>query len=221
MPSASDRPFSIVVLISGRGSNLQAIIDAIHGEGLPARIVAVISNKADALGLQRAQQANIPTEVIAATGIRSRDDYDSQLMACIDRYEPDLIALAGFMRILSDRFVQHYLARMINIHPSLLPAYKGLDTHRRVLAAAEKEHGATVHYVTPELDSGPIIVQARIPVAENETEAELAQRVHQLEHKIYPYAVGLIAAGRLRLEHQTVMLDGKPISPTEAQFRHN
>ena len=221
MPSATDRPFSIVVLISGNGSNLQAIIDAIHGEELPARIVAVISNRADAFGLQRAQQANIPTEVIAATGIRSRDDYDSHLMACIDRYEPDLIVLAGFMRILSDRFVQHYLARMINIHPSLLPAYKGLDTHRRVLAAAEKEHGATVHYVTPELDSGPIIVQARIPVAENETEAELAQRVHQLEHKIYPYAVGLIAEGRLRLEHQTVMLDGKPISPADVQFRLN
>ena len=218
MSSPVARPCSIVVLISGNGSNLQAIIDAITEQDLPAQIVAVISNKAGAFGLQRAEQANIPTEVIPAKGM-SREEYDNTLMACIDRYQPELIVLAGFMRILSDKFVQHYLGRMINIHPSLLPAYKGLDTHRRVLAAGEKEHGATVHYVTPELDSGPIIVQARIAVAKNETEANLVQRIHQLEHQIYPHAIHLIATGRVKLEHQTVMLDGSPISMADRQYQ--
>ena len=219
MPTERDHPFSIVVLISGKGSNLQAIIDAIDEQGLATRIAAVISNKANAFGLERAQRASIPIEVITATAGTSRDDYDAKLMACIDAYQPDLIVLAGFMRILSDRFVEHYLGRMINIHPSLLPDYKGLDTHRRVLAAGEKHHGATVHYVTPELDSGPIIVQARIPVTEGETEAELVKRVHRLEHQIYPYAVQLIASGRLRLKHQTVMLDGKALGPRGVEFQ--
>ena len=213
MSSTSDRPFSIVVLISGNGSNLQALIDAIRDDGLPVQIAAVVSNKADAFGLERAQQAGIPIEVIAATAGISRDDYDARLMACIDSYRPDLIVLAGFMRILSDGFVEHYLGRMINIHPSLLPKYKGLDTHRRVLEAGDKEHGATVHYVTPKLDSGPIIAQARIPVSAGETEAELVQRIHRLEHKIYPYAVQLIASGRLRFEQQGITLDGKPLDP--------
>jgi len=208
-------PCRIVVLISGNGSNLQAIIDAIDSGQIPAEIVAVISNKADAYGLQRAHAADISTDILAYAGFTDREQYDQALMACIDKYQPDLIVLAGFMRILTDSFVNHYHGRMLNIHPSLLPKYKGLHTHRRVLEAGDKEHGATVHFVTAELDSGPIAVQGKIPVLETDTEQALAQRVHAIEHQIYPQAVMWFAQGRLRLTDNTVLFDQRPINNQE------
>ena len=205
----------IVVLISGNGSNLQAIIDAIAAQQIAAEVVAVISNKADAYGLQRARTANIPTRVLNDADYNDREKYDQALMACIDGFEPDLIVLAGFMRILSDGFVQHYLGRLLNIHPSLLPRHKGLHTHRRVLEAGDQEHGATVHFVTPELDSGPIILQGKTLVQASDTEQQLARRVHEIEHRIYPQAVKWFAERRLSLVEHTVLFDQRPIRPEE------
>jgi phosphoribosylglycinamide formyltransferase 1 len=173
---------SIVILISGHGSNLQAIIDAIRN-GLAVEIRAVISNRADAFGLQRAQQAGIPTHVISE---------EAQLQSQIDAYAPRLIVLAGFMQRLSADFVQHYEGRIINIHPSLLPKYRGLHTHRRVLAAGETLHGVTVHFVTAELDAGPIISQASLTIEPTDTEASLEQRIHTLEHRLYPEVLAQI-----------------------------
>lgn len=208
-------PCRIVVLISGNGSNLQAIIDAIDAKQISAEVVAVVSNKADAFGLQRARSANIPTQVLSYTDFNDRQKYDQALMACIDQYQPQLIVLAGFMRILTDRFVNHYLGRMLNIHPSLLPKYKGLNTHQRVLETGDKEHGATVHFVTPELDSGPIVLQGKIPVLATDTEQQLAQRIHEIEHEIYPQAVKWFAEGRLKLSNNKVLLDRHPITLQE------
>ncbi len=205
----------IVVLISGSGSNLQAIIDAIDTKQIPAEIVAVISNKAEAYGLQRAASANIATQVLPYAGFTDRQEYDQALMACINQYQPDLIILAGFMRILSNELVHHYPGRMLNIHPSLLPKYKGLNTHQRVLEAGEKEHGATVHFVTPELDSGPIILQGKIPILKTDNEQQLTQHIHKLEHQIYPQAVMWFAQGRLHLSGNTVLLDQHPITPQQ------
>jgi len=208
-------PCRIVVLISGNGSNLQAIIDAIANNQISAKIVAVISNKAGAYGLVRATKANIATQVLSASDFSDRQQYDQALMACVDAYHPDLIVLAGFMRILSDDFVHHYLGKMFNIHPSLLPKYKGLDTHRRVLASGDKEHGATVHFVIPALDSGPIILQGKMPVLATDTEQQLAERVHEIEHRIYPQAIGWFAEGRLILSDNQVLMDHHPIPPQQ------
>lgn len=205
-------PLPIVVLISGSGTNLQAIIDQSHRTGVPAEVVAVISNRADAYGLKRAEQAGIPTEVIRPRDYASREDYDMALQERIDYYQPGLIVLAGFMRILSDDFVRHYLGRMINIHPSLLPRYKGLNTHERVLEAGDAEHGCSVHYVTPELDDGPVILQASVPIEPDDTPESLAQKVHVQEHKIYPQVIEWIARGRVRLEDDTVLFDNQPIN---------
>ena len=207
----SGKPCRIVVLISGNGSNLQAILDAITTEQIPAEIVAVVSNKADAFGLQRARLAEIPTRILSFADYQDRDKYDQALMAAIDAFKPDLIVLAGFMRILTDDFVNHYLGKMINIHPSLLPRHKGLHTHRRVLQAGDREHGATVHFVTPELDSGPLILQGKTQVNTADTEQTLTQRVHDIEHHIYPQAVKWFATGRLSLSEHKVLLDQKPV----------
>jgi len=204
--------YRIVVLISGNGSNLQAIIDAIAKGQILAEIMAVISNQPEAYGLQRARSADIPSEVLSYADYNDREKYDQALMNCIDRYQPDLIVLAGFMRILSDGFVNHYLGRMINIHPSLLPKYKGLHTHRRVLQAGDSEHGATVHFVTPELDSGPVILQGKTSVQAMETEQQLTSRIHQIEHIIYPQTITWFAQGRLGLSSNSVLLDHQPIS---------
>ena len=176
-PTASN-PLRIVVLISGSGTNLQALIDQIHQGDTPARVVAVISNRADAYGLQRAEQAGIPARVLSHRDFDSREAYDTALRALIDTYHPDLIVLAGFMRILSDNFVRHYQGRMINIHPSLLPHYKGLNTHQRAIEAGDTEHGCSVHYVTPELDGGPVILQAGVPIDASDPPESLAQKVH-------------------------------------------
>ena len=205
-------PCRIIVLISGNGSNLQAIIEAIAAREIPGDIVAVISNKADAYGLERSKKAGIPTEVLPYSDYNDRQKYDQALMACIDGYKPDLIVLAGFMRILSDEFVNHYLGRMVNIHPSLLPKYKGLNTHQRVLEAGDKEHGATVHFVTPELDSGPIILQGTVTVDANDNQQLLAEKVHKIEHQIYPQAIGWFTEGRLSLSDNKVRLDNKGLN---------
>lgn len=205
-------PCHVVVLLSGSGSNLQALIDSNNGSDSPARIGAVISNRADAYGLERARAAGIQTAVLSHTGFEGREAFDAALMALIDGFKPDLVVLAGFMRILSGDFVRHYQGRLLNIHPSLLPKYKGLHTHQRALEAGDAEHGCSVHFVTEELDGGPLVVQAVVPVATDDTPESLAQRVHRQEHLIYPLAVRWFAEGRLRLGEQGALLDGQPLA---------
>ena len=195
---------NIVILISGRGSNMQAVVDAARVQKWPARIVAVVSNRSDAPGLIFAQERGIPTEVVESKLFISRDAFDGALQEVVDRHVPDLVVLAGFMRILSAGFVEHYASRMINIHPSLLPSFTGLATHRRALEAGVKLHGATVHFVTPELDHGPIIAQAAVPVLAGDTEQSLALRVLEQEHVIYPLAIAWFIQGRLRVENGCV-----------------
>jgi phosphoribosylglycinamide formyltransferase-1 len=212
MTQSERAPLPIVVLLSGSGSNLQAIIDAMHS-GLPVDIRAVISNKMDAYGLERARQAGIPAQVLSHRDYADRESYDAALAGLIDGCGAQLVVLAGFMRILSDGFVRRYEGRMLNIHPSLLPRHRGLDTHARALAAGDGEHGATVHFVSPELDAGPIIIQARVPVEPGDTPESLAARVLQQEHRIYPQAIHWYAEGRLELKDGIALLDGKPIAP--------
>ncbi|MFC6672590.1 phosphoribosylglycinamide formyltransferase [Marinobacterium aestuariivivens] len=204
----------IVVLISGSGSNLQALIDATASGRIDGRIVAVISNRPGVLGLERAQKAGIRAELLDHKAFDSREAFDSALQALIDSHEPDLVVLAGFMRILTTEFVSHYLGRMFNIHPSLLPRYKGLNTHQRALEAGDTEHGCTVHFVTPELDGGPLVVQAVVPVATDDDASRLQQRVHECEHRIYPLAVEWFCADRLQLLQEGVTLDGALLPPT-------
>lgn len=201
----------VVVLISGNGSNLQALIDATKEGKLLAQIVAVISNKTDAYGLQRAASAGIPAEVLEHIQFADREQFDQALMALIDRFQPDLVVLAGFMRILTPAFVTHYMGKMLNIHPSLLPLYKGIHTHKRVLEDKAREHGVSVHFVTPELDGGPVIMQAKVPVLPSDTPESLAKRVQVQEHIIYPRVVKWFVEGRLRLEGNQVMLDGNAL----------
>lgn len=189
--------FKLVVLISGNGSTLQAIIDAIHHQQLHAEISAVFSNQADAYGLQRAQQAHISTQVIAHQDFPSREQFDQALQNKIDSYQPDLVVLAGFMRILTPGFVKHYAGRLINIHPSLLPAYRGTHTYERALAAQEKMHGTSVHYVTEELDGGPLIAQAALPILPDDTPETLRARTQQLEHRFYPQVIEWIATQQI------------------------
>jgi phosphoribosylglycinamide formyltransferase-1 len=214
-----ESPLALVVLISGNGSNLQAIIDAIRYKGLNAEVRAVISNNPEAYGLTRAREADIPAKVLDHRNYASREAYDQDLQALIDRYQPQLVLLAGFMRILTENFVNHYHGRMLNIHPSLLPKYQGLNTHQRVLEAGDNIHGVSVHFVTPELDGGPVILQAEIPVHPGDTADDLAQRVHQQEHVIYPLVIRWIAEGRLALQHETVLFDGKPMTDAQRQHR--
>ncbi|MET1078818.1 MAG: phosphoribosylglycinamide formyltransferase [Pseudomonas sp.] len=209
MPAGCD----VVVLISGSGSNLQALIDA-QGEGNPLRIRAVIANRADALGLGRAARAGIPTQVLDHKAYDGREAFDAALMAAIDAHAPQLVVLAGFMRILSAGFVRHYQGRLLNIHPSLLPKYKGLHTHQRALEAGDSEHGCSVHFVTEELDGGPLVVQAVVPVQADDTPDSLARRVHEQEHQIYPLAVHWFASGRLRLQEHGAVLDGQALPST-------
>ena len=204
-------PCRLVVLISGNGTNLQAIIDACAARKLPAKVTAVISNEPTAYGLQRARDASISTHVIDHRDFDRRSDFDEKLKGLIDTLEPDLVVLAGFMRILGLDLTEHFLGRMLNIHPSLLPDYPGLNTHARVLADGVNEHGASVHFVTPKLDAGPIILQSRIPVQADDTPSTLAKRVHQCEYEIYPRAIAWFATGRLHLEASIAYLDGAPI----------
>lgn len=203
---------SVVVLISGNGSNLQALIDASAASGYT--VTGVISNRADAYGLERAARAGIPTRVLSHRDFVDRESFDTQLMQEIDAFAPDLVVLAGFMRILSGGFVQHYAGRLLNIHPSLLPNYRGTHTHERVLEAGEKQHGVSVHFVTEELDGGPVILQAVVPVESGDTRDLLAARIARQEHLIYPRAVSWFAAGRLQMQDDAAILDGKRLDST-------
>lgn len=205
MPDTCD----VVVLLSGTGSNLQALIDSDDVKASPATIRAVISNRADAYGLQRAKDAGIDTRVLDHKAFEGREAFDAALIEVIDEFKPQLVVLAGFMRILSADFVRHYQGRLLNIHPSLLPKYKGLHTHQRALEAGDGEHGCSVHFVTEELDGGPLVVQAVIPVEPDDSPHSLAQRVHAQEHRIYPLAVRWFAEGRLSLDEQGALLDGQ------------
>jgi phosphoribosylglycinamide formyltransferase-1 len=200
---------SIVILISGSGTNLQAIIDAVNEGRINARISAVISNRPDAKGLQRAERSQIKTVVVDQREYDDRSSYDDALIREIDKYKPDLIVLAGFMRILSDKFINHFHNIILNIHPSLLPEFKGLHTHRRVLESSQPIHGASVHFVSNELDSGPVVIQAEVPVLPGDNEETLASRVLQQEHIIYPMAIAWYIDGRLELDDNKVLIDNK------------
>ncbi|MDN4055680.1 phosphoribosylglycinamide formyltransferase [Massilia sp. YIM B02763] len=197
---------NIVILISGRGSNMEAIVRALDAERWPARIAAVISNKPDVKGLAFAQARGIPTAVVPSKEFASREAFDAALRETVDGFAPDLVVLAGFMRILTAPFVEHYAGRMLNIHPSLLPLFPGLHTHRQALEAGVLEHGATVHFVTAELDHGPTVLQARIEVLPGDTEESLAQRLLEKEHVIYPQAVRLFVEGKLSIDDGAVRI---------------
>jgi phosphoribosylglycinamide formyltransferase-1 len=214
-------PLPIVVLISGSGSNLQALIDGQVAGTLPITIRAVISNVAAVQGLERARAAGINTAVLNHRLFADRARFDSALMALIDSFAPALVVLAGFMRILTPDFVRHYRGRLLNIHPSLLPKYPGLHTHERVIAAGDSEHGATVHFVTEELDGGPAILQARLPVLPGEDATSLAARVLCQEHLIYPRVVHWFASGRLLLDDAgKARLDGKVLDQPMQSEQH-
>lgn len=206
MKKKSVNPFRLVILISGFGSNLQAIIDAIKNQKLPVTISAVISNRSDAYGLQRAAQAKIPTHIFLKTDYSNAAEYDSALQNCIDQYQPDLVVLAGFMRILTPKLVNHFAGRIVNIHPSLLPKYQGLNTHARVLAGKETEHGVTVHFVTEELDGGPIIMQKNIAIYSDDTVETLQEKIHQLEHELYPLVIKMIAEKKVKWVNGKVVI---------------
>ncbi|QIP56890.1 phosphoribosylglycinamide formyltransferase [Hafnia alvei] len=199
---------NIVVLISGNGSNLQALIDACNDGRIRGRISAVFSNKANAYGLERATQDGIPAHCLDPKSYADRDAFDLALMQEIDGYQPDLVVLAGYMRILSPRFVQHYQGRMLNIHPSLLPKYPGLHTHQQALNNGDEEHGTSVHFVTDELDGGPVVLQAKVPIFEHDSEDEIIERVQVQEHSIYPLVVSWFIDGRLKAKDDAAWLDG-------------
>jgi phosphoribosylglycinamide formyltransferase-1 len=202
----------LVVLISGRGSNLQAILDQSRTGQLPVEIRAVISNRPQVQGLERAHRAGIETHVLDHRQYSHREIFDQALISLIDSYTPKLVVLAGFMRILTPGFICHYRGRLLNIHPSLLPNFPGLDTHRRALEAGVREHGATVHFVSDKVDGGPIILQARVPVHPNDTPDTLAARVLKEEHRIYPEAIRAFAEGGILLEDERIVR----ITPWEA-----
>mgnify|MGYP005981452939 CR=1 FL=1 len=201
----------IVVLISGSGSNLQAIIDACQQRRIDGTIEAVFSNKADAYGLERARAAGIAAFALAPGDYPDREAYDHALMAQIDEHAPDLVVLAGYMRILSPAFVTHYRGRLLNIHPSLLPKYPGLHTHRQALDNGDREHGTSVHFVTEELDGGPVILQANVPIFEGDDEETVIARVQHQEHAIYPLVIGWFMDGRLAMRDNTAWLDEQPL----------
>lgn len=205
-----------VVLISGSGSNLQAFIDQVNSGQLDITIGLVISNNSDAYGLERAQAVGIDTCCINHRDFTSRLEFDQALIEEIDKTAPDVIILAGFMRILTSEFVNHYHNRLINIHPSLLPKYPGTNTHQRAIDAQDEWHGASVHFVVPEVDAGPIILQGRLKVTESDTSKTLQQRIHGIEHKIYPLAIKWFAENRINITGNKVLLDGET-SPCQLQ----
>ena len=208
----------VAVLISGRGSNMEALMRTQQRPGCPYEIVAVISNVPEAKGLQTAQEAGIATAVVDHTRFDSREAFEEVLHETLLVFAADLVACAGFMRIMTEGFVNRWLGRMLNIHPSLLPLFRGLHTHRRALEAGVRLHGATVHFVTPELDGGPIIIQAAVPVLPDDTEEALAARVLRTEHRIYPAALWQVAAGRARLENGKAVVDDWPADEEAALF---
>ncbi|MBL5903110.1 phosphoribosylglycinamide formyltransferase [Serratia fonticola] len=199
----------IVVLVSGQGSNLQALIDACQQGRIAATIVAVFSNNAQAYGLQRAEEAGIAAQALDAKDFADREAFDAALAQAIDQYQPDLVVLAGYMRILSNAFVQHYAGRMLNIHPSLLPKYPGLHTHRQAIDNGDAEHGTSVHFVTEQLDGGPVILQAKVPIFPGDEEDEVIKRVQTQEHTLYPLVVSWFIEGRLAMRDNAAWLDGE------------
>lgn len=203
----------ILVLISGNGSNLQTILDHCASGKVAGEVVGVISNRADAYGLVRAKEAGVATAILAQQQFASREEYDVALLALMADYQPDLVVLAGFMRILSADLVRHFAGRMINIHPSLLPKYQGLHTHQRAIDDGEREHGASVHFVTEELDGGPVILQARAPIFEGDSADEVAARVQVQEHSIYPLVVQWFCEGRLKMQEGAALLDDVLLGP--------
>ncbi|MDW7548084.1 phosphoribosylglycinamide formyltransferase [Pseudoalteromonas sp. McH1-7] len=211
-------PTRLVVLISGSGSNLQAIIDACKSSYINGEIAAVVSNKASAYGLIRAQQAGITTEVLDHKQFASREDYDVALGQLIERFTPDLVVLAGFMRILTPYLVQKFKGKMLNIHPSLLPKYQGLNTHQRAIDANDAEHGASVHFVTEELDGGPVVCQAKVAILPGDTAESLAQRVHKQEHILYPLVVKWFSEQRLTMEAEYAVFDNKTLPVQGAPY---
>ncbi|CAI1091733.1 Phosphoribosylglycinamide formyltransferase [Serratia fonticola] len=202
----------IVVLVSGQGSNLQALIDACQQGRIAATIVAVFSNNAQAYGLQRAEEAGIAAQALDAKDFADREAFDAALAQAIDQYQPDLVVLAGYMRILSNAFVQHYAGRMLNIHPSLLPKYPGLHTHRQAIDNGDAEHGTSVHFVTEQLDGGPVILQAKVPIFPDDEEDEVIERVQTQEHTLYPLVVSWFIEGRLAMRDNAAWLDGERLS---------
>jgi phosphoribosylglycinamide formyltransferase-1 len=210
----------LAVLISGRGSNMVAIAQACAQGRIDAHINQVISDQPEAAGIARAQELGLATRVITRAQFADAEAFESALLGALAQQAHELVVLAGFMRILSPQFVARYAGRMLNIHPSLLPRYRGLDTHRRVLAAGDAQHGASVHFVTAELDSGPIILQSRIPVLPGDTETTLAERVHASEHVIYPKVIGWVAQQRLVFKEGRAWFDGEPLEePMVEDFR--
>ena len=198
----------MAILISGSGTNLQAFIDAVANGSLDVEIAVVLSNRADAYGLERARDASIPTECVQNDNYPDRAAFDEAMASALQRHKPDLLILAGFMRILGSMFVKRFEGRILNIHPALLPNYPGLNTHQRAIDAGDKWHGSTVHFVTEALDAGPMILQGRVPVLSDDTESVLSARVQAVEHKIYPEATALLASGRLELRDGESWLDG-------------
>ena len=210
IPGPTSTGFRIVVLISGRGTNLEAIIDAISAGLLPAELAAVVCNEPGAPGIETARQAGCEVAIVHHRDFPSRERFDAALAETVDRFEPKLVVLAGFMRILTSEFVRRFAGRLVNIHPSLLPDLPGLDTHERAIAAGAEVHGATVHFVTEELDGGPIIAQARVPVLACDDPDTLAARVLEREHVILPRALSWFARGRIGMDGDRVLLDGVP-----------
>jgi phosphoribosylglycinamide formyltransferase 1 len=203
----------VAILISGRGSNMVALIEAAKAENYPAEIALVVSNEPAAEGLKHATASGIETAVVDHRAFgKDREAFERAVQRELEAHHIEIVCLAGFMRILTPWLVRHWQGRMLNIHPALLPAFKGLDTHKRALAAGATEHGATVHFVVPEMDSGPIVAQAKVPVLPGDNEATLAARVLQAEHRIYPEALRLLAAGRLSVDGDRCLIDGKPAS---------
>ena len=205
-------PLPVVILISGRGSNMRAIVEQARAGRLPVDVRAVLSDRPDAPGLAWARAQGIETATVEASGHPDRASHDRAMMALIDRHRPGLVVLAGYMRILSPPFVRHYAGRLINIHPSLLPEFRGLHTHRRALEAGRDEHGASVHFVTEELDGGPLIARVRVPVLPGDDEARLAARVLEQEHRLYPEVIRWFAEGRLGWRDDGAWLDGRPLT---------
>ncbi|RDE22743.1 phosphoribosylglycinamide formyltransferase [Motiliproteus coralliicola] len=218
MQAAAPEKPQILVLISGGGTNLQAIIDAVKAEQIDAEICAVVSNRPDVKGLQRAKDAGIEAVTLDHTDYTSREAFDAELIHLIDGFQPDLVVLAGFMRILTADFTRRYEGKMLNIHPSLLPKYRGLKTHLRAIQAGDKEHGVTVHFVTEELDGGPLVIQAIVPVLDDDNPISLAERVQQQEHIIYPLAVKWFCEGRLTYNNGQALMDGQPLPSSGCQL---
>ena len=211
----------LVVLISGSGSNLQAFIDSAADGSLGGEVAAVISNRPGVLGLQRAIDAGIPAQTVDHKAFDSRETFDNTLADCVDQHNPDIVILAGFMRILTPAFIRRYQGRMLNIHPSLLPKYPGLNTHQRAIDAGDKEAGATVHFVTEELDGGPPVLQARVAIEDGDNSDKLARRILQYEHKIYPLAASWLCQGRLKMDGENVMLDNQLLPASGYDYQPN